>query len=52
MGSAKKRVHKSNDDSVIEKIWDCIRNNNGIMVNFINNVVLFLSTIIIFFVAY
>ncbi|XP_025420180.1 protein mahjong isoform X4 [Sipha flava] len=31
-GSAKKRMHKTNDDGVIEKIWDCIRNNNGIMV--------------------
>ncbi|XP_050427113.1 protein mahjong isoform X2 [Adelges cooleyi] len=31
-GSAKKKTHKTNDDVVIEKVWDCIRNNNGIMV--------------------
>ncbi|XP_008184180.1 DDB1- and CUL4-associated factor 1 isoform X1 [Acyrthosiphon pisum] len=31
-GSAKKRTPKTCDDAVIEKIWDCIRNNNGIMV--------------------
>ncbi|CAH1724928.1 DDB1- and CUL4-associated factor 1 isoform X2 [Aphis gossypii] len=31
-GSAKKRIPKTCDDAVIEKIWDCIRNNNGIMV--------------------
>ncbi|VVC46308.1 Hypothetical protein CINCED_3A018660, partial [Cinara cedri] len=30
-GSAKKRPNKTNDDVIIEKIWDCIRNNNGIM---------------------
>ncbi|XP_050525532.1 protein mahjong isoform X2 [Daktulosphaira vitifoliae] len=31
-GSAKKKTPKTNDDIVIEKVWDCIRNNNGIMV--------------------